>query len=146
MGYQFYMCFIVSVQRPQITPVRINSQQSSIPSLEIKRSQFYSKRRCLPDSTTDASCLDSTSKHLVEISFQRQKAKDLKVCFAKSNRGKNIKDSKILGWTRKNEITNGRWVMMGLAIGLLTENATGVNFVDQIMLTVSYLGIAEIGD
>lgn len=30
-----------------------------------------------------------------------------------------------LGWTRKNEITNGRWVMFGILVGMLTEYATG---------------------
>lgn len=34
--------------------------------------------------------------------------------------------------------------MMGLAVGLLTEYATAVNFVDQIKLMISYLGIADI--
>ena len=53
---------------------------------------------------------------------------------------------RVFGWTPKNEIGNGRWVMMGLAIGLLTEYATAVNFIDQIKLMVSYLGIADIYD
>lgn len=34
--------------------------------------------------------------------------------------------------------------MMGLAIGLLTEFSTAVNFVDQIKLMISYMGIADI--
>jgi hypothetical protein len=45
----------------------------------------------------------------------------------------------VFGWTPQNEITNGRWVMMGVAIGLLTEYATGVDFVNQIGLMLSYL-------
>lgn len=32
---------------------------------------------------------------------------------------------RVFGWTRKNEISNGRWVMMGILIGLMTEYATG---------------------
>merc|ERR1712093_447279 len=59
---------------------------------------------------------------------------------------RKIQDYRIVGWTPKNEITNGRWVMMGLLIGLLTEYSTGVDFVEQLKLTVSYLGIAEIAD
>ena len=35
---------------------------------------------------------------------------------------------------------------MGLAIGLLTEYSTAVNFVDQVKLMISYLGIADIYD
>lgn len=53
---------------------------------------------------------------------------------------------RVFGWTAKNEITNGRWVMMGIAIGLLTEYATGVDFPDQLKLLLSYLGIADIYD
>ena len=51
---------------------------------------------------------------------------------------------RVLGWTRKNEITNGRWVMFGLLVGLMTEFATGVDFPNQIKLLVSYLGILDI--
>lgn len=29
------------------------------------------------------------------------------------------------GWTLKNEIGNGRWVMFGLLVGMMTEYATG---------------------
>ncbi len=48
-----------------------------------------------------------------------------------------------LGWTLPNEINNGRWVMFGFAVGLLTEYATGVDFPHQLELIVSYLGIAD---
>ena len=34
--------------------------------------------------------------------------------------------------------------MMGLAIGLLTEYATGVDFPNQLKLMLSYLGIADV--
>jgi hypothetical protein len=36
--------------------------------------------------------------------------------------------------------------MFGLLVGMLTEFATGVDFIDQIKLTVSVLGIADIYD
>jgi hypothetical protein len=48
------------------------------------------------------------------------------------------------GWKPQNEISNGRWVMFGFAVGMLTEYATGVDFVNQIKLMVSYLGIADL--
>lgn len=55
-----------------------------------------------------------------------------------------ISQARIFGWTKKNEITNGRWVMFGLAVGLLTEYATGSDFVEQLKIIVSNLGIADI--
>ncbi len=48
------------------------------------------------------------------------------------------------GWTAKNEISNGRWVMFGLLVGMLTEYATGVDFINQLRLMVTYLGIADL--
>ena len=53
---------------------------------------------------------------------------------------------RVFGWTKRNEINNGRWVMMGFVIGLLTEFSTAVNFIDQLKLMVSYMGIADIYD
>lgn len=50
----------------------------------------------------------------------------------------------MFGWTKKNEISNGRWVMFGFAVGLLTEYATGVDFINQLKLMVSYLGILDV--
>lgn len=58
----------------------------------------------------------------------------------------DVTAQQVFGWTKKNEIGNGRWVMMGIFIGLLTEYATGVDFPDQLALMVSYLGIADIYD
>ena len=49
-----------------------------------------------------------------------------------------------LGWTKSNEISNGRWVMFGLLVGMMTEYATGVDFPNQLKLTVSVLGIADV--
>ena len=42
------------------------------------------------------------------------------------------KDNQRFGWTSKNEILNGRHVMGGIFVGLLTEYSTGVNFIDQL--------------
>ncbi len=53
---------------------------------------------------------------------------------------------RVFGWTRANEIFNGRWVMFGVFVGLLTEYSTGVDFINQLKLMVSYLGIADIYD
>ena len=51
---------------------------------------------------------------------------------------------RVFGWTKKNEINNGRWVMMGIAIGLMTELATGVSFIDQLKLMASYMGLVDL--
>lgn len=37
-----------------------------------------------------------------------------------------------------------RWVMFGIAVGLLTEYATGSNFIDQLKIIVSNLGILDL--
>ena len=50
----------------------------------------------------------------------------------------------MFGWTKKNEISNGRWVMFGFLVGMLTEYATGVDFPSQILQTISYLGIVDL--
>merc|ERR1719352_2239836 len=88
----------------------------------------------------------SKSYKIITKEFQRERAKDVASYFKIMKRDKQISDDKILGWTPGNEITNGRWVMIGLLIGFLTEYATGVNFIDQIKLTVSYLGIVDVID
>lgn len=36
--------------------------------------------------------------------------------------------------------------MFGLMVGMLTEFATGVSFIDQLKMIVSFLGIADIYD
>ena len=53
---------------------------------------------------------------------------------------------RVFGWTPRAELSNGRWVMFGLLVGLLTEYATAVNFIDQVRLTLSNLGIADVYD
>ena len=51
---------------------------------------------------------------------------------------------RFFGWTKANEISNGRWVMFGWAVGLLTEFATGVDFPHQFALMSTYLGIMDL--
>merc|ERR1719327_2193896 len=91
---------------------------------------------------------DSTevSKSIMTRESQILQAKEVTNYFSKSKRDKQILDGKIIGWTPKNEVTNGRWVMIGLLIGFLTEYATGVSLIGQIKLTISYLGIVDISD
>ena len=80
----------------------------------------------------------------VTVEYQRQQAKAMQAYLRNKTLQQEIVNAQVFGWTRKNEISNGRWVMMGLAIGMLTEYATGVSFIDQIKLMVSYLGIVDV--
>jgi len=82
----------------------------------------------------------------VTIEFQRSQAKAMQAYFRALKADQVAKDNQRFGWTRKNEILNGRHVMGGIFVGLLTEYSTGVNFIDQLKLTVSLLGIADIYD
>ncbi|KAK9815281.1 hypothetical protein WJX72_001049 [[Myrmecia] bisecta] len=87
-----------------------------------------------------------TSSSSVTIEYQRRQAKEMLSYFRSLKFQEEVQKAKVFGWTKKNEITNGRWVMFGLAVGLLTEYATGVDFIDQLKLMSSYLGIADIYD
>ncbi|RMZ53196.1 hypothetical protein APUTEX25_005185 [Auxenochlorella protothecoides] len=82
----------------------------------------------------------------VSLEHQRSQAKLMLKYFREKQAAKIQSSGSIFGWNKKNEILNGRWVMMGIAIGLLTEYATGVSLVDQIKLMISYLGLADIYD
>lgn len=44
---------------------------------------------------------------------------------------------------KKAEISNGRWVMFGLLVGMMTEYATGKSFTDQVAITLTYMGFAN---
>ena len=101
------------------------------------------------------------------MEFQRERAKELTKFFKQQAFNAKINDStcvsallipskpradprcfphRTLGWTKSNEISNGRWVMFGLLVGMMTEYATGVDFPNQLKLTVSVLGIADVYD
>lgn len=95
-------------------------------------------------STDPAAAAATPSESGVTVEYQRQQAKAMQAYLRNKTLQQEIVDAQVFGWTRKNEISNGRWVMMGLAIGMLTEYATGVSFIDQIRLMVSYLGIVDI--
>ena len=82
----------------------------------------------------------------VTVEYQRRKAKDMVKFFKQQAYDQAVEDSQVFGWTPKNEINNGRWTMFGLLVGMMTEYATGVDSIDQVKLTVSVLGIADIYD
>lgn len=68
----------------------------------------------------------------VSIEYQRQRAKELQEYFLDKKYEEQVRADRIFGWTRKNEIVNGRWSMFGIAVGLLTEYATGSDFVEHL--------------
>lgn len=84
------------------------------------------------------------SKKDTTIEYQRVKAKEMVKYFKEQQYQQLVEDSTVFGFTKKNEINNGRWTMFGLLVGMMTEYATGVDFIDQIKLLVNVLGIADL--
>ena len=99
-----------------------------------------------PSSSPPSGPPSGGSSSGVTVEFQRSQAKAMQAYFKALKADQVAKDNQRFGWTRKNEILNGRHVMGGIFVGLLTEYSTGVNFIDQLKLTVSLLGIADIYD
>lgn len=63
----------------------------------------------------------------VTIEFQREKAKEVTRHFREQKQLERSRVAQFFGWMRKNEIINGRWVMFGLLVGMMTEYATGTS-------------------
>ncbi|CAO2834120.1 unnamed protein product [Amaranthus hypochondriacus] len=82
-------------------------------------------------------------KNVVTLEFQRAKAKELQEYF-KLKKLEEADQGPAFGFVPKNEINNGRWAMFGFAVGMLTEYATGSDFVDQVKLILSNLGIVDL--
>ncbi|KAF7812524.1 light-harvesting complex-like protein OHP2, chloroplastic [Senna tora] len=83
------------------------------------------------------------SKNAVTLEFQRQKAKELQEYF-KQKKLEEAAQGPAFGFVGKNEINNGRWAMFGFAVGMLTEYATGSDFVDQVKILLSNFGIVDL--
>jgi hypothetical protein len=95
-----------------------------------------------PPST--AQVAESSTTGDVTIEYQRQRAKEMRQYFQNRKQEAQVRRGPLFGWTPANEIGNGRWVMFGVFVGLLTEYATGVDFPDQLKLLLSYLGIVDL--
>jgi hypothetical protein len=81
----------------------------------------------------------------VTVEYQRARAKEMRAFLQREAAFRvQQQESAGFGWTRAAERSNGRWVMFGFAVGLLTEFATGVDFPQQLRLMSSYLGIADL--
>ncbi|KAJ9675524.1 hypothetical protein PVL29_024449 [Vitis rotundifolia] len=85
----------------------------------------------------------SVDKNAVTLEFQRQVAKELQDYF-KQKKLEEANQGPFFGFIGKNEISNGRWAMFGFAVGMLTEYATGSDFVDQVKILLSNFGIIDL--
>ncbi|CAK9199120.1 unnamed protein product [Sphagnum troendelagicum] len=91
-----------------------------------------------------AALFSSSKSSSLSIEYQRQRAKEMQDYFLDKKFEDQIRAGRLFGWTQKNEIGNGRWAMFGIAVGLLTEYATGSSFVEQLKIIISNLGIADL--
>ncbi|KAK6938248.1 hypothetical protein RJ641_031756 [Dillenia turbinata] len=100
-----------------------------------------------PTSSTAVTAPPKTAKEVeksvVTLEFQRQVAKELQEYF-KQKKLEEADQGPFFGFLGKNEIANGRWAMFGFAVGMLTEYATGSNFVDQVKILLSNFGIVDL--
>ncbi|MCD7452045.1 Light-harvesting complex-like protein ohp2, chloroplastic [Datura stramonium] len=101
-----------------------------------------------PPTTTSAppkpvSVATSEGNNVITLEFQRQKAKELQGYF-KQKKLEETNQGPFFGFIPKNEISNGRWAMFGFAVGMLTEYATGSDFVDQVKILLSNFGIVDL--
>ncbi|XP_015059793.1 light-harvesting complex-like protein OHP2, chloroplastic [Solanum pennellii] len=85
----------------------------------------------------------SEGKNVITLEFQRQRAKELQGYF-RQKKLEEANQGPFFGFIAKNEISNGRWAMFGFAVGMLTEYATGSDFVDQLKILLSNFGILDL--
>ncbi|CAI9754424.1 unnamed protein product [Fraxinus pennsylvanica] len=96
-----------------------------------------------PPSPTPSARVAVVDKNVITLEFQRQKAKELQEYF-KKKKLEEADQGPFFGFIGKNEISNGRWAMFGFAVGMLTEYATGSDFVDQVKILLSNFGIVDL--
>ncbi|MFS7982866.1 hypothetical protein Hanom_Chr11g00967821 [Helianthus anomalus] len=85
----------------------------------------------------------AAAESTVTMEYQRQRAKELQEYF-KQKKLEEANQGPFFGFIAKNEISNGRWAMFGFAVGMLTEYATGSDFVDQVKILLSNFGILDL--
>ncbi|CAA0831156.1 one-helix protein 2 [Striga hermonthica] len=96
-----------------------------------------------PPKPPPAAAAAVENKSGITLEFQRQKAKELQEYF-KKKKVEEADQGPFFGFIAKNEISNGRWAMFGFAVGMLTEYATGSDFVDQVKILLSNFGIVDL--
>ncbi|MQM00780.1 hypothetical protein Taro_033522 [Colocasia esculenta] len=80
---------------------------------------------------------------VVTLESQRKMAKEMQEYF-RQKKLEEADQGPFFGFLGKNEIANGRWAMFGFAVGLLTEYATGADFVQQLKILFSNFGIVDL--
>ncbi|KAL7155636.1 hypothetical protein ABFS83_03G089400 [Erythranthe nasuta] len=96
-----------------------------------------------PPPPAKTAAVSAAPSSVVTVEFQRQKAKELQEYF-KKKKLMEANQGPFFGFIAKNEISNGRWAMFGFAVGMLTEYATGSDFVDQVKILLSNFGILDL--
>uniref|UniRef100_A0A7C9CNJ8 Light-harvesting complex-like protein OHP2, chloroplastic n=1 Tax=Opuntia streptacantha TaxID=393608 RepID=A0A7C9CNJ8_OPUST len=133
------------IRRPVAPPLReLSASPPKTPPLQ--RPSPPSQPRAPPPPpppTPKAASAIVEEKSGITLEFQRAKAKELQEYF-KQKKLEEANQGPAFGFVGKNEINNGRWAMFGFAVGMLTEYATGSDFVDQVKLILSNLGIVDL--
>ncbi|KAK7380528.1 hypothetical protein VNO78_33041 [Psophocarpus tetragonolobus] len=131
------------LRRPVAQPIREPS--SSTPQLQkptLPSQPPPSSPSAVPPPQKPATVVGDDKK-VITLEFQRQKAKEMQEYF-KQKKLEEANQGPFFGFIGKNEINNGRWAMFGFAVGLLTEYATGSDFVDQVKILLSNFGIVDL--
>ncbi|CAK0786538.1 hypothetical protein CVIRNUC_009751 [Coccomyxa viridis] len=136
----------VQVKRPRRALEVAAESSSALKKPEVSTKEAPPQSTGEQTSQSSPSSSSAPAKSGPTIMEQRAAAKAMTQYFKDLNAAKLAEKRQVFGWTRANEILNGRWVMFGVFVGLLTEYSTGVDFVNQLKLMVSYLGIADIYD
>ncbi|BAU02017.1 hypothetical protein LR48_Vigan10g137800 [Vigna angularis] len=134
------------VRRPVAPQIREPSSTSVPPQLQkpaLPSQTPPSPPSVVPPPQKPASSVVGDGKNVITLEFQRQMAKELQEYF-KQKKLEEANQGPFFGFIGKNEINNGRWAMFGFAVGLLTEYATGSDFVDQIKILLSNFGIVDL--
>merc|ERR1712032_1390904 len=119
-----------------------STNRSPLAFSRLDRSKYHplKKRLRAANSVTSES---QVSEQLPTVEEQRKAAREMIAYFQEKRIEKEYMENQKLGWVPKAEISNGRWVMFGLLVGMLTEYATGVDFIDQIKLVLVNLSIVD---
>jgi hypothetical protein len=141
------MFTIAQQQQTSLSFRPLNSVSSTMTASTSRSSSMRFSRASAgttPTTTVRVSADAGGSNKDTTIEYQRVKAKEMVKYFKEQQYQQLVEDSTVFGFTKKNEINNGRWTMFGLLVGMMTEYATGVDFIDQIKLLVNVLGIADL--
>ncbi|TKY46057.1 hypothetical protein E2542_SST28090 [Spatholobus suberectus] len=130
------------LRRPVAPPIREPSSSLPQPQKPTLPTQPPPSPSVVPPPQRPATVVGD-DKNFITLEFQRQKAKELQEYF-KQKKLEEADQGPLFGFIGKNEINNGRWAMFGFAVGLLTEYATGSDFVDQVKILLSNFGIVDL--